>query len=62
MEVYAYHTFTEQGAYIVKVKAKDEYDYESDWGFLNIIMPRSKIVSNTYFIKLLVRLLHQFQR
>ena len=39
---YNYHTFSEEGAYIVKVKAKDIFGHESQWGTLNVVMPKPK--------------------
>ena len=41
--VYAYHSWTKNGTYIIKVKAKDTEGYESEWGTLNVVMPRSKM-------------------
>jgi hypothetical protein len=35
----AKHTWSEQGTYIIKAKARDIYDAESDWGTLAVTMP-----------------------
>ena len=35
----ASHSWNTQGTYTVKVKAKDIYDMESDWGTLDVTMP-----------------------
>lgn len=37
------HTWTSQGIFTVKVKAKDIYGYESDWAEFTVTMPRTKI-------------------
>lgn len=55
-EVYEYHTWTQQGAYVIKVKAKDTNDYESDWGTFNVIMPRNKITMRSLFRNLFEQL------
>jgi len=36
------HIWYQQDEYVIKVKAKDEKDAESDWGSFNITIPRSK--------------------
>ncbi|MBE3141416.1 MAG: hypothetical protein IMZ53_12650, partial [Thermoplasmata archaeon] len=33
------HSWSEQGTYTVKVKAKDVPGDESDWGTLDVVMP-----------------------
>jgi len=43
--VYATHTWTMQGTYIIKAQASDG-QAESDWSTLDVTMPRSKIVQN----------------
>ena len=53
VEVYEYHTWTIQGAFVIKVKAKDIYNHESDWGTLNVIMPRNKMKYKIFFDRLL---------
>jgi hypothetical protein len=35
------HTWDRRGTYTIKVKAKDSYNVESDWGTLKIKMPVS---------------------
>jgi hypothetical protein len=60
------HTFTKKGSYTITVKAKDIYYAESDWGTLQVSMPKTS--SYTVVIKLLERfpflfnLLHQLLR
>jgi len=36
------HTWDEKGTYIIKAKAKDVYDLESDWATLEVSMPKTK--------------------
>ena len=49
----ASHVWEAGGNYSIKVKAKDEYDFESDWSEpLTITMPKNKSI-NTLFIKFL---------
>jgi parallel beta-helix repeat protein len=37
-------TWHKKGTYIIKVKAKDIFGNESDWGILEVTVPRSKII------------------
>ena len=37
------HTYDEQGEYTIRVKSKDIYDEESDWGTLVFTAPKTKI-------------------
>jgi len=43
------HCWDERGTYIIKVKAKDVFDAESDWAALGISMPKNKPYINTPF-------------
>jgi hypothetical protein len=60
------HTFTKKGSYTIKAKAKDVFYAESDWGTLQVSMPKTSWY--TIDIKLLERfpflfnLLHQLLR
>jgi outer membrane protein assembly factor BamB len=47
------HTWATKGTYTVRAKAKDADGYESDWGELQVTIPRNKAVSNSLFLKLL---------
>jgi hypothetical protein len=38
-QIHVTHTWAAQGTYIVKAKAKDIMDAESDWGTLSVVMP-----------------------
>jgi hypothetical protein len=51
------HTFSSQGAYIIKAKAKDTGDAEGPWGALQINIPRAKVF---VFIQILERIIQKF--
>ena len=38
----ATHTWNEEGTYLVKIKARDINDAESDWATLQVTMPKNK--------------------
>jgi len=48
-EVIISHFWLEKGSYIVKVKAKDYYQDESDWGTLEVSMPKNKAINSPFF-------------
>ena len=41
-EITLNHSWTEQGTYKIRVKAKDIYDFESNWQTLTVTMPKNK--------------------
>ena len=43
------HTWKEKGNYTIKAKAKDIYNEESDWAYLEITMPFKKFFKNRLF-------------
>ena len=45
------HMWTQSDSYIIKAKAKDSFDAESDWSTLSISMPKSK---SSFFINRLI--------
>ncbi|MBU0497270.1 MAG: PKD domain-containing protein [Candidatus Thermoplasmatota archaeon] len=49
----ASHNWTEQGDYTIKVKARDVYDAESDWGTLDISMPLNQQAPLGWFLRFL---------
>ena len=54
----AKHIWGKAGGYIVKVKAKDTRDHESEWSEpLNVVMPKSKLFIFENFLKLLYKIL-----
>ena len=58
----ASHTWSTQGAYVIKVKAKDTKGAESGWATLNVVMPKVRTVNTPFLLlKLLFgRFLHMF--
>ena len=49
------HTWTEQGTYTIRAKAKDIFDAEGDWGTLTVSMPKSKVLTSSLFLRFLER-------
>lgn len=45
-EISINHTWTNQGTYTIKAKAKDIYEATSDWGTYTVIMPKSKQINS----------------
>jgi len=54
------HTWEQRGTYTVKVKAKDVYDAESEWGSILIIMPKSNAYPMYFFIHFFEKLIQRF--
>ena len=52
------HIWQEKGDYIIRVKAKDDYNSESDWGTLELKMP--KFYQYTSYFDLLKNILQFF--
>jgi len=44
-EVTLKHTWSSQGNYIIKAKAKDVQGAESDWATLEVSMPKNKVIN-----------------
>ncbi len=44
------HTYANQGTYTIEAKAKDTNGAESDWGILEVTMPRNKVAFNSWFL------------
>jgi hypothetical protein len=55
VEVTKSHIFENPGAYTIYVKAKDINGNEGNWSCLWVTMPRYKVVSNTFLIRLVER-------
>lgn len=45
---------------MIRAKAKDPYDYESGWGYLEVAMPLNHPSSNSFVLQFLQRLIQQF--
>jgi hypothetical protein len=55
-EINLSHIWDKKGTYIIKAKAKDILGAESDWGTLEITIPRFRIIND----KLILRILERF--
>jgi hypothetical protein len=44
------HTWSSDGTYTIRAKAKDQYGTESDWAELKVTMPRSRALINSLFL------------
>jgi hypothetical protein len=45
------HTWSEKGNYIIRAKAKDTSDDESDWATLEVTMPKNKTINIPLFLQ-----------
>jgi hypothetical protein len=52
------HTWDREGTYTIQAKVRDDYGEESDWGYLEVTMPRNKIFNYNLYL----RLHEQFQK
>jgi len=43
------HTWNQQGNFTIRAQAKDVYDVESEWGTLDVTIPKNKQSVNTFF-------------
>ena len=60
-EVIVNHIWAEKGTYVVKVKAWDYYQAESDWGTLEVSVPKNKAINiNSLFLRFLENHPHLF--
>ena len=59
-EITASHTWTSEGSYTITAKAEDSWGAESDWGQLEVTMPRNKILDNSLFLHFLEKLFERF--
>jgi hypothetical protein len=51
------HAWSSDGTYIIKIKAKDTFDEESDWNTLTVTMPKQKFLILPMFISKWYKLL-----
>jgi len=59
-EVIVSHTWEKRGIYTIKAKAKDEFDAESDWAYLEIKMPVNQQSAHPWFTWFLERFPNAF--
>ena len=54
------HIWYKKGNYTIKVKLKDEFGEESNWGYLEVIIPKYKKTTNLLIQELMEKLLNAF--
>jgi hypothetical protein len=59
-EISLSHVWEEKGTYIIKAKAKDILGAESEWGTLEISIPRFRIINEMFIMKMLKRFANIF--
>jgi outer membrane protein assembly factor BamB len=52
---YYEHTWSEPDTYTIRAKAKDVYGAESDWATLEVSIPRTRMLTTPFLLKLLER-------
>ena len=57
--VKGYHSWNKRDSYIIKAKAKDIYNAESEWGEFKVIIPKTRIIQ---YNELLQQLLKRFPK
>ncbi|MDH7507372.1 MAG: hypothetical protein QHH15_06285, partial [Candidatus Thermoplasmatota archaeon] len=60
-EISLNHKWSKKGIYVIKVKAKDIHEQESDWTFLEIKIPKNRFLFNSVFLRLLDQLKEIFK-
>jgi hypothetical protein len=53
------HTWSENGTYIIKAKARDNYGVESDWGTLSVTMPLDLQINQQYSNQLIFKMMQR---
>ena len=56
----ANHSWDEEGDYTIKARLKDDYGALSDWGYLEVTMPRNKILHNVFLQRLIEKFPNMF--
>jgi hypothetical protein len=59
-EIIVNHSWGEKGSFTVKAKVKDTKGLESDWGTLEVTMPKGTLYIPSQFFELLERLMERF--
>jgi len=47
------HVWQKEGTYTIQAKVRDEYGEESDWEYLEVTMPRNKMLYSNLFLRLI---------
>lgn len=59
-EITVKHAWSEEGTYTIRAKAREIYGLESGWGYLEVTMPKNKILQNSFLLKLQERFPNTF--
>ena len=60
-QVCADHIWSEEGIYTIKARLKDDYGGFSEWGYLEVTMPKNKPFNiNSFFLRILDKHLNLF--
>ena len=59
-EITKSHSWSKKDTYVIRCKAKDPYGEESDWGTLEVAMPKNQQVSKMWFLRFLERFPRMF--
>jgi len=55
------HSWSNKGTYNISAKAKDPYDAEGPWSYLEVTMPKNKpVVQSTKFLQILEQFMNRF--
>jgi len=54
-EITKSHSWSKKDTYVIRCKAKDPYSDESEWGTLEVSMPKNQQVSNMWFLEWMSR-------
>ncbi len=54
------HSWDDQGTFKISARAKDVFDFVGDWGELDVEIPRNKIFTNSFLLKLFARFQNDF--
>jgi VCBS repeat-containing protein len=54
------HSWSARGFYTIMARAKDTHGAVSEWGTLDVWMPRNKAVTNSFILRFLERLFYRF--
>ena len=59
-EAIASHSWSSAATFTIGAKAEDTYGEESEWNYLEVTMPRGKLTTNPFFMRLLERFPNAF--
>ena len=59
LEIIINHSWNRKGNFTIRVKVKDEYNLESDWGYFHLSMPRRYKINKIFITDLLNLLINK---